>query len=236
MGRFLGALVAIALGAAPAVAGEIVQTDEGWYRVEDGNGEAPDSAIILVQVEDAPPRQRPPGMPPPPVGPPAPPPPPGEADPRRPMQPQEQQPAPEEPMTLAEEIAEFQRPDCEAVRGQYVQRVLELHGVDDFSHIPPEQLAVLGRVPPPMMGMGVLGFPTSSIGDPALAPLYGMIPVPPGALSYDFTLKNLARDLIRCMNMELRAFEMRHGGHGRAMPPGHPLPPGHPPTQGGTAR
>ena len=75
-------------------------------------------------------------------------------------------------MTIAEEIAELQRPDCDAVRGQYLQRVLELHGVDDFSHIPPEQLAALTRVPPPVMGLGVLGFPLSVTGDPALALLY----------------------------------------------------------------
>lgn len=220
MRKMLGAVVALALGAGPALAGEKVETDEGWYRVEDGNGEAPDSAVILVQVQDAMPRPTP-GTPPPRRQD-APPPPVDEADPRRPAFPQEQ-PGATEPMTLAEEIAEFQRPDCAAVRGQYLQRVLELHGIDDFSHIPPRQLAVLTRVPPPMHGHGLLGFPTSAIGDPALAPLYGLPPIPPGALGHDFTLKNLARDLIRCLNMELEAHARQQTG---SLPPGHPpVPP-----------
>lgn len=174
MSAALVALVAVlAGGAAPS---QRIYVPEGWYQVEDGEGEAEGGEVAIVIVHDEPAlaQAQPPPVQPAPA---LPPPPPPAAD-------------------LSEEIARFNQIDCELVRGRYLERVLELHGVDTFA-LDARLLAAWTRVRPPPGGGGLFGY-NGVFGDPALALLWGEPPVPPGSLSFDFTLQNLARDLLRC--------------------------------------
>jgi hypothetical protein len=89
-------------------------------------------------------------------------------------------------------------PDCEEARGRYLERLLELHGTSLPAGVRPRDLAALTHGPLPAAAMPYPGWPPGLWADPALAPLYGAPPIPPGALAYDFTLRNLAVDLVRC--------------------------------------
>ncbi|MBI5544133.1 MAG: hypothetical protein HY901_09610 [Deltaproteobacteria bacterium] len=147
---------------------ERVYVPEGWYQLEDGYGETEDG-MALVIILDEPSAgvveaQYPPALP---------------------TQP---------PIDLSEEVARFQQRDCEEVRGRYLERILELHGVDTFSLDPRALAAWTHQRPPPSCGY----FLNGSLGDPALAPLWGEPPVPPGPLSFDLELQTLARDLLYC--------------------------------------
>ena len=207
MKRLVAALVA-ALLLAPASLyaeepgktppGEKVQVAEGWYRVEpEGSHEEP-LAVILVPdderkpaakesrvqlVQSAPPANTPPATPstPPPAVP----------------------PREIRPLTPREEVELFQRPDCEEVRGKYLERLLELHGLS-AGQLPTRSrdLAVWTRNRrgdgPPTYAQ----IPWPLLGDPALAPLYAIPPLPPGAIAWDFTLRNLAGDLLKCEQMD----------------------------------
>ena len=124
-------------------------------------------------------------------------------------------PPPAAPDTLAEEIAEFRKVDCERVRGLYLRRLLELHGLD-VGQISPESLAALTHQRPQSslsgscLGLGCLP-PT-----PGLAPLYGEPPIPPGPLTYDLELKGLFADLLECQ---------RQGREAATAPPAPPPAP-----------
>ncbi len=165
--------VLVSLTAGGALEGGRVQTVEGWYQLEEGYGEAADSEAVIVADADPPMVAQAPA-------------PGGEGAQARPAP-----PAAEPPQTLLLD-------DCDDVRGRYLQRVLELKGVSIFG-LEPRLLAAWTRHRPlaasgsPLAGL--YGLP-----DPALAPLYGDPPTPPGALSYDFTLQNLAQELLRCDN------------------------------------
>ena len=153
-----------------ASAPERVVMPEGWYQLEDGYGEAEDCEVMVIVAEDEEPAESP--------------------------QPQPQPQAPQT-LTLDEEIARFRQPDCELVRGRYLARLLELHGVEAFS-LDPRSLAALTHTRPPPE-VAAYGF-NGTLGDPALAPLYGEPPIPPGPLSYDQQLQTLARELLTCQN------------------------------------
>lgn len=194
--------MAAALAMAVAVAGEVgpagrVQTEEGWYQVEEGYGETSDSEVAIV-VEEEPESPAQPGEPPA-----------GQADP----------PKPASPGNLQQEIEDFFRVDCHAVRGRYLERLLELHGVNAFV-LDRDRLAAWTYQRPVSMAVGPYGFGTA-MNDPALAPLYGEPPIPPGALSYDLTLQTYARQLLECQQPP------------PGPPPGTaPAPPGAPPEAG----
>ncbi|HEY3450049.1 MAG TPA: hypothetical protein VGK67_27095 [Myxococcales bacterium] len=166
--------VAIAWVVAGILSGTVgsgrVVLPEGWYQVEDGYGETEDSEIlVIVEETQATPPQQPP---------------------------QEPQIGPAD-ASLGDEIALFRQPDCELVRGRYLQRLLELHGVNAFALDPRALAAWTHTRPPPEVA--AYGF-NGTLGDPAMAPLYGEPPIPPGALAYDLELQTLARDLLTCQN------------------------------------
>lgn len=145
-----------------------VEVQEGWYRVEEGYGETPDAEIALVLAEDDSAALEAEEPPPGPEASPA--------------------PGPDD------EIAHFLRVDCEAVRGRYLARLLTLHGVDTSALDVRALAAWTRRRPPPESGWLYHG----TLGDPALAPLYGEPPIPAGPLSFDLELQSLARDLLSC--------------------------------------
>jgi hypothetical protein len=147
-----------------------VYVPEGWYQLEEGEGENDAEEIAVVVVDDGPEAAV-------------------EAAASAPGA-----PGAPEPQDLAAEVARFQQPDCEHVRGSYLSRILELHGVDAFA-LDTAALSAWTRQPPPP-GWGWLY--NGTFGDPALAPLWGAPPTPPGALSFDFELQLRARDLLRC--------------------------------------
>ncbi len=174
---------------AVALAGERHFIKEGWYRFEEGYGEpgpgeAPSSGVIIEQDDDdgesAPPAQ-PEGsdarieLPPPPLG------------------------ADED----AEERERAARPgglDCDYVRGSFLARVLELRGVQRFWN-DPRELAPLASGPKGGVLCDGAKQPCALSwlsAEPALALLNGEVPVPPGALSFDFELRSLAPEVLRC--------------------------------------
>ncbi|MGI5865113.1 MAG: hypothetical protein ACOX6T_24085 [Myxococcales bacterium] len=203
----------LALFAASAMAAERVYTPEGWYQIEDeGEGEPADAdslAVVIVHEGDHVTllqQQLPPDQPPPPV-------------------PPQQQPAPPEPQqgdSLQAEIERFRQPDCEYVRGRYLQRVMELHGLDTAA-IDPRVLAALTFALPPMTSGNICFGQVGCLPMPALAPLYGLPPVPPGALSYDLELKTLFGKLLTCM-------QQQRGGQQPGQGP-QPPPPAQPQQQ-----
>ena len=168
-------LFLVAMMGAGAPAPERIYTPEGWYQVEDGEGEAPDEEVYLVVTDDDVAESGPDeGAPKPAVAP--------EATPElRTSAPQA-------------ETARMLTPDCSEVRGRYLLRVLELHGVDAFALDASLLEAWTRRRPLPSQGYLFGG----SLGDPALAALYGEPPVLPGALSFDLALQGLAHDLLVC--------------------------------------
>jgi len=83
------------------------------------------------------------------------------------------------------------------VRGRYLGRILELYGVNTFS-LQQRDLAAWTYQPPVQGGWGWDAW----IVEPALKPLYGLPPVPPGLLSTDFELKVLAQKLLECQQRE----------------------------------
>ena len=155
-------------GAAPA---QRVYTPEGWFEVGAGSNE-PELAVVVV--ENLPsaesvvvPQPAPAPRPAPPAaGPPS-----------------------------REEIERFLRVDCVEVRGRYLQRVLELHGLNIFV-LEPRLLEVWTHRRPPTE-VGPFSF-SEGLGDPALSVLYGEPPVPAGSLSSDFTLQSLALSILEC--------------------------------------
>jgi hypothetical protein len=166
----LAALAAVVGGG--ALSGERVTTPEGWYQVEDGYGETSDSEVAVVAENTPSSSAQPPSSAPP----------------------AEERPAPANPQPPADEIVI----DCEEIRGRYLQRVLELHGVPLFGQEPKLLAAWTHRRPGTVaQGPWALG---AALADPALAPLYGEPPVPSSALGWDFTLQNLALELLRCDN------------------------------------
>lgn len=168
---FVGAVLLLA--SAPAAA-ERITTPEGWYEIEEGFGESKDGEVAIVVSQEAPETDRAaekaqeePAPPPPSVGP-----------------------------SPVEEVAAAQRINCDQVRGLYLRRVMELHGMTTLELIDPELLSVLTRERPPT-GYGF--FNLGGLGDPALSLLYGEPPVPPGALGFDFKLQQLAPQVIQCL-------------------------------------
>jgi hypothetical protein len=183
--------LAVAGGATPAGP---IQTEDGWYQLEEGYGETPDSEVAIVVAED-----------PAPAGQPEEPP----ADQAAPV-------PPKPPGGLQQEIEDFFRIDCHAVRGRYLERLLELHGMNAFV-LDRDLLAAWTYQRPASVAAGPYGY-GAAWSDPALAPLYGEPPIPPGALSYDLTLQTYARQLLECQQP----------------PPGPPVaPPVAPPGAGG---
>jgi len=181
---------------------------EGWYQIEEGYGETEDAEILVIvtadeqqavqpgpdQVIDVPevPPEQDLRTPPPPEQ---------QAQPPRELRP----PAPKVPEEVCppegcgadDEIARFRKVDCELVRGRYLKRLLELHGVNAFG-LDARALAAWTYVRPPPQ-VAAFGF-NGTLGDPAMAPLYGEPPIPPGSLSFDLELQALARDLLTCQN------------------------------------
>ena len=147
-----------------------VVVPEGWYQLEEGSGETDDSEIAIVVLEDA------------------------QAVPA-----QAQEALPESPPggSPSAEIARFLTPDCELVRGRYLQRLLELHGVSVFGLDLRALAAWTHTRPPPEVAAN--GF-NGTLADPAMAPLYGEPPIPAGPLSYDLELQTLARALLTCQD------------------------------------
>lgn len=146
-----------------------VYLQEGWYQLEEGFGESPDGEIEIAGMtqEDIQGLVEPQATPAPPVS------------------------APD----LREEIARFNALDCDEVRGRYVERILELHGVTTFV-LDPKALAAWTRQRPSSPYQWP--FFNGASAEPALAPLWGEPPFPPGPLSFDLTLQELARDLLNC--------------------------------------
>ncbi|HCF59412.1 MAG TPA: hypothetical protein DFS52_15645 [Myxococcales bacterium] len=187
----------LALFAASAEAAERVYTPEGWYQLEDegepaGADTEPLAVIIVHEGENVTllQQQLPPDQPPQPP-PPAPP------------QPQPAPPEPQQGDSLQAEIERFRQPDCDYVRGRYLQRVMELHGLN--LALDPKALAALTYTLPPMAGGNICFGQVGCLPAPALAPLYGLPPVPPGALSYDLELKTLFTKLLTCLQQQQRA-------------------------------
>ena len=148
-----------------------VETADGWYQLEEGFGESGESVAVVVAEGGTLAFSTSAG---------------------------ESSPAPKgtvQPGLSQEELARWRRLDCEEVRGRYLQRVLEIHGVNVFALEPRLLAAWTHQRPHSWMATGI-----SVWSEPALAPLYGEPPIPAGALSYDFTLQNLAQDLLRCDN------------------------------------
>ncbi len=108
--------------------------------------------------------------------------------------------APAPPSEQRLEIERMLAVDCVEARGRYLERVLQLHGLNAFSLEPRALEAWTHRRPPPQVAP--FGF-SAALGDPALAILYGEPPVPPGSLSSDFTLQSLARDILQCDSADL---------------------------------
>ena len=194
--KLLAWCLPLVLVSAGAMAAERVYTPEGWYQLED-EGPAADSAdddavAVIIVHEPATPRQV--------QGVPQPPPP-------RQQQPSPQAPAPQpappppDAPSLQDEIARFMTPDCQAVRGRYLERVMELHGLD-IGLLDPRDLAALTYQRSPLTGGNLCFGSIGCLPAPALAPLYGLPPIPPGALSYDLELKSLFRKLLDCLNQE----------------------------------
>jgi hypothetical protein len=174
--------LSVLLGAS-ASAAERIYTPEGWYQIEDGEGPAPDSdqmAFLIVEGGDS--VQI------------------AQLD-QPQAAPQAPAPSPEPAPALDEEIARFRQLDCQRVRGLYLRRILELHGLD-VGLIDPEALAALTWKRPEQRGSGPCFGGVGCLPSPALAPLYGEPPVPPGELSYDFTLKQLFAQLMECTQQE----------------------------------
>ena len=171
MGPAIAWLAAGLLAGASAGA-ERVTVPEGWYQVEDGYGETDDSEVSIVVLPDE-----------------------AEAEDEEPDGRQAVPSAAVEAPPLSEEVARFRQPDCELARGRYLERLLELHGVYGFV-LDPRALAAWTHTRPPP-DVAAYGF-NGTLGDPAMAPLYGEPPVPPGPLSFDLELQTLARELLVC--------------------------------------
>jgi hypothetical protein len=170
---------AAVVSASPAVPVR-VETPEGWYQIEAESGEAEDSEIAITWTIEEPSSIA--------AG--------GEPEPVAPLSESEQPVA-----SAAPSVTALPRIDCEEARGRYLERVLELYGVDTFS-LNPRALAAWTHAWP--QAGGAYDFPGLAAGilaDPALAPLYGAPPVPPGFLSFDFVLQGLAKDLLACQQM-----------------------------------
>lgn len=172
----LGAVMLASAALLPRVAlaqrgAATVVVPEGTYRIEpegEGSGEEPFVTIIVHDEPTAPAEVDVPGTP-------------------------ETELAPS-----SEDLEAALTPDCEEARGRYLERMLELHGASLPAGLRPRDLAALTHGQMPAAAMPFPGWPPGLWADPALAPLHGAPPIPPGALAYDFTLRNLAVDLVRC--------------------------------------
>lgn len=172
---FVGAVLLLA--SAPAAAERVI-TPEGWYEIEEGFGESKDAEVAIVVAQEAP-----------------------ETDQAAPMAEEEPAPPSSAPSPVPE-VAAAQRINCAQVRGLYLRRVMELHGITTLELIDPELLSVLTRERPPT-GYSFFNL-GPGLGDPALSLLYGEPPVPPGALGFDFKLQQLAPQVIECLAAQQR--------------------------------
>ncbi len=167
-------LALLALASGGAAPEQRVYTPEGWFEVGSVS-EEPELAVVVV--ENLPPAE--------PVA--------AKAAPAPAPAPRPAPPVVE--LTPREEVERFLRVDCIEVRGRYLQRVLELHGLNAFALEPRLLEAWTHRRPAPAVGLYTL---SAALGDPALSILYGEPPVPAGSLSFDFTLQGLARSILEC--------------------------------------
>lgn len=175
-----GLVVALGLFAGSAYAGDVVYTDEGWYKVE-GSEPTPtlDQAPALA-TEPATPTARTPAV---------------QATERQ--QAAFNTSAGGQPAMPSMEPPGQQVPACLAERGALVRRMLVLHGLNVGTvEVTNAQLGAMGAV-----GAGApLPFSASLSLDPDLNALAGNTPIPPSSINWDSEARWEWAELLRCEN------------------------------------